>query len=199
MTTQKGTLFVFTGPSGVGKGTILKKVLPERDNVFLSVSATTREPREGEKHGVHYYFLTREEFEEKIAQGEFLEHAEFSKNYYGTPKSPIDEHLGRGEDVVLEIEVQGAMQIREKRPDATMIFVAPPSFSELERRLRGRGTEDEETVQRRLNTAKNELMQIPKFDYLIINDDLDEAKAELRAILQAQRCSTASRSFTLDD
>ena len=164
MKEQKGTLFVLTGPSGVGKGTLLSHVLPQLDSLFLSVSATTREPRPEEQDGVHYYFLSPEQFRSRIEDGAFLEHAQFSGNYYGTPSAPIDAHLSRGEDVVLEIEVQGAMQIREKRPDAAMIFVAPPDFATLEARLRGRQTEAEDAIALRLETAKHELQQIPKFD-----------------------------------
>ncbi len=195
MIKQRGTMFVLTGPSGVGKGTLLNKVLPEQRNLFLSVSATTRTPRPGEKDGISYFFLTREQFKDKIARGEFLEYAEFSGNWYGTPLGPIQKRLAQGEDVILEIEVQGAMQIREKVPEAAMIFVAPPDFSTLESRLRGRQTEDEETVQKRLDTAKWELQQIPHFDYLVENDSLEQAKAQLEMILHAERCRTTHRRF----
>lgn len=195
MKEQKGTLFVLTGPSGVGKGTLLSRVLPALDSLFLSISATTRSPRPDEQDGVHYYFLNRGQFEEKVRNGEFLEHAQFSGNYYGTPSGPIDMHLARGEDVVLEIEVQGAMQIREKRPDAAMIFVAPPDFPTLEARLRGRQTEDEAAIALRLQTAREELKQIPKFDYLVINDDLTRAEEELKAVFLAERSRTNHRTF----
>lgn len=195
MKEQKGTLFVLTGPSGVGKGTLLSNVLPQLDSLFLSVSATTREPRPGERDGVHYYFLSQEQFRSRIADGAFLEHAQFSGNYYGTPSAPIDEHLSRGEDVVLEIEVQGAMQIREKRPDAAMIFVAPPDFPTLEARLRGRQTEAEDAIALRLETAKHELQQIPKFDYVVINDELSRAEEELKAVFLAERARTLHRTF----
>lgn len=197
MKEQKGTLFVLTGPSGVGKGTLLSGVLPQLDSLFLSISATTRPPRPGEQDGVHYYFLSCEQFEEKVRNDEFLEHAQFSGNYYGTPSGPIDEHLSRGEDVVLEIEVQGAMQIREKRPDAAMVFVAPPDFETLEARLRGRQTEAEDAITLRLETAKNELKQIPKFDYVVINDHLSRAEEELKAIFLAERARTKHRLFLI--
>jgi guanylate kinase len=197
MNEQKGTLFVLTGPSGAGKGTLLSRVLPQLKSLFLSVSATTRAPRPGEEDGIHYYFLSREQFEEKVHSDEFLEHAQFSGNYYGTPSEPIDNHLCRGEDVVLEIEVQGAMQIREKRPDAVMIFVAPPDFETLEARLRGRQTEAEDAIALRLQTAKNELRQINRFDYLVINDDLNRAEEELKAVFLAERARTSRRVFSI--
>lgn len=185
---KNGKLYVFTGPSGTGKGTILSQVLKQDARLFLSVSATTRAPREGEIHGRHYYFLDKQTFEDKINNGEFLEYAQYVGNYYGTLEEPVNEQLANGNDVVLEIEVQGAMQIHEKRPDAVMIFVAPPSIEELERRLVGRGTENPEKVAARMKTAEEELKQADKFDYIIVNDDLDCAIADLLAILRAERC-----------
>ncbi len=185
---KNGKLYVFTGPSGTGKGTILSQVLKQDKRLFLSVSATTRAPREGETHGKHYYFLDKQTFEDKINKGEFLEHAQYIGNYYGTLEQPVNEQLKSGNDVVLEIEVQGAMQIHEKRPDAVMIFVAPPSIEELERRLIGRGTENAEKIAARMKTAEEELKQSDKFDYIIVNDDLDCAIADLLAILRAERC-----------
>lgn len=185
---KKGQLYVFTGPSGTGKGTILGRVLAEDCNVFLSVSATTRAPREGEQNGVHYYFLSKPEFEEKIAQDAFLEHAQYVGNYYGTLEAPVNEQLAAGRDVVLEIEVQGAMQIHQKRPDAVMVFVAPPSMEELERRLCGRGTESEDKIRGRMETARREMTYADQFDYVIVNDDLDTAVRDLLAIFTAERC-----------
>ncbi len=185
---KKGQLYVFTGPSGTGKGTILGQVLEQDKNVFLSVSATTRAPRGREQDGVHYYFLTHEAFEEKIKQGAFLEYAQYVGNYYGTLEAPVDQQLAQGRDVVLEIEVQGAMQIHNKRPDAVMVFVAPPSMDELERRLRGRGTESDEKVQGRLQTARQEMGFANRFDYIITNDRLEDAVADLLAVLAAERC-----------
>lgn len=185
---KNGKLYVFTGPSGTGKGTILSQVLKQDAILFLSVSATTRAPREGEIHGGHYYFLDKQTFEHKINNGEFLEYAQYVGNYYGTLEEPVNEQLKNGNDVILEIEVQGAMQIHEKRPDAVMIFVAPPSIEELERRLVGRGTENPEKVAARMKTAEEELKQADKFDYIIVNDDLDCAIADLLAILRAERC-----------
>ena len=185
---KNGKLYVFTGPSGTGKGTILSQVLKQDKRLFLSVSATTRAPREGEIHGGHYYFLDKQTFEDKINKGEFLEYAQYVGNYYGTLEQPVNEQLKSGNDVVLEIEVQGAMQIHEKRPDAVMIFVAPPSIEELERRLICRGTENAEKIAARMKTAEEELKQSDKFDYIIVNDDLDCAIADLLAILRAERC-----------
>ena len=172
---RKGTLYVFTGPSGAGKGTVLGRLLAEDDRLFFSISATTRAPRPGEQNGVHYYFLEKADFENRIAQGAFLEHAQYVGNYYGTLEAPVNEKLDEGFDVILEIEVQGAMQIKKKRPDAVMVFIAPPSFEELASRLRGRGTEDEAKVQKRLETAKGELEQKDKFDYVVVNDTVDRA------------------------
>lgn len=184
---RKGTLYVFTGPSGAGKGTLLSRLQEQDDRLFYSISATTRAPRPGETDGVQYYFLSKTEFEEKIAQHAFLEYACYVENYYGTLEAPVNEKLEQGFDVVLEIEVQGAMQVHEKRPDAVMVFIAPPSFEELAARLRGRGTEDEEKVLKRLETAKEELKQQDRFDYVIVNDELDRAVEELKDILAKRR------------
>ena len=181
-------LFVFTGPSGTGKGTILGKVLQAEPRLRLSVSATTRSPRAGEQDGVHYWFMDQSTFEEKIEQNAFLEYACYVGNYYGTPEQPVNDQLAAGYDVVLEIEVQGAMQIHQKRPDAVMVFVAPPSIAELENRLQGRGTEDAAKVAARLAQAQKELTYQNQFDYVIVNDVLDEAVADLRSILRAEHC-----------
>lgn len=184
---RKGTLYVFTGPSGAGKGTVLGRLLAEDDRLFFSISATTRAPRPGEQNGVHYYFLEKADFENRIAQGAFLEHAQYVGNYYGTLEASVNEKLDEGFDVILEIEVQGAMQIKKKRPDAVMVFIAPPSFEELASRLRGRGTEDEAKVQKRLETAKGELEQKDKFDYVVVNDTVDRAVDEIKGILASRR------------
>lgn len=184
---RKGTLYVFTGPSGAGKGTVLGRLVKEDDRLFFSISATTRAPRPGEQDGVHYYFLEKSDFENKIAQGAFLEHAQYVGNYYGTLEAQVNEKLEEGFDVILEIEVQGAMQIKQKRPDAVLVFIAPPSFEELAARLRGRGTEDEAKVQKRLETAKGELAQQDKFDYVVVNDTVDRAVDEIKGILASRR------------
>lgn len=187
---KKGILFVVTGPSGVGKGTVLTEVRKHKD-VYFSISATTRQPREGEQDGVHYFFLTREQFEQKIIENGFLEHAEFSGNCYGTPADPVDAHLEDGTDVLLEIEVQGSMQVHKSRPDAVRIFLAPPSYAELEKRLTGRGTETEEAVRRRLETAKQELKLAPEFDYIVVNNTVEQAVTDVLAIMQAESCRAA--------
>ncbi|MGE4549644.1 MAG: guanylate kinase [Intestinibacillus sp.] len=184
----KGTLYIFTGPSGTGKGTLLSRVLAHDDKLFLSVSATTRAPRSGEKNGVHYFFLTQREFDRRVSAGEFLEYAHYVGHSYGTLEAPVQEKLDAGYDVVLEIEVQGAMAVHRKRPDAVMIFVAPPSFEELKARLRGRGTECEEDLEARLETARQELTHQAEFDYLVVNDDLEKAKRDLASIFIAERC-----------
>lgn len=184
---RKGTLYVFTGPSGAGKGTLLSRLCAEDDRIFYSISATTRAPRPGETDGEHYYFLAKADFERKIEQNAFLEYAKYVDNYYGTLEAPVEQKLAAGFDVILEIEVQGAMQVKEKRPDAVMVFIAPPSFEELARRLRDRGTEDEEKVQKRLETAKKELESMNLFDHVVMNDEIERAVRELHDILDARR------------
>lgn len=168
-----GRLFVVSGPSGVGKGTVLSRLLSACPNLWKSVSATTRAPREGEVDGVDYYFVERKDFERTAAGGGFLEWAEYSGNLYGTPVASVRKHLEAGENVVLEIEVQGAMQVRRSAPDAELVFVAPPSLEELERRLRGRGTEDEEAVRARMEAARMELSHEMEYDTVFVNDDIE--------------------------
>ena len=181
---KKGTLFVFSGPSGVGKGTLNAMLFAEfGDQIAFSVSATTRAPREGEIDGKHYFFISRQEFENRIANNEFLEYAQFAGNCYGTPKPYVLSLLEQGKNVLLEIEVQGAMQVMERMPECVSIFVLPPSFEELERRLRGRGTESEEKVRARLETARGEIAYAPRYQYQIVNgEDVDAAYQQLRGI-----------------
>ena len=184
---KKGQLIVVSGPSGVGKGTVLKEYLNSRDGIAYSVSATTRQPRPGEENGIHYYFLSREEFERTAAEGGMLEYASYNGNYYGTPKAPVEQQRNQGNDVVLEIEVQGALQVKKSCPDALLIFVAPPSFEELKNRLTGRQTEDAKTVENRLNIARQELMCAGEYDYIIVNDTVEQAVRRLEQIISANR------------
>ncbi len=184
---HKGRLYVFTGPSGAGKGTVLHRLLDEVPGLSLSVSATTRVPRPGEQDGVHYYFISKQAFEQKIAENAFLEYAEYVDNYYGTPERPVEEQLAAGRDVILEIEVQGAMQVHRKRPDAVMVFLAPPSLEELDARLHGRGTESEEKIRQRLETARRELEYQRNFAHIVVNDTVDHAVALLKALILHNR------------
>ena len=189
---KKGTLFVFSGPSGVGKGTLNARLFAEfGDQIAFSVSATTRAPREGEIDGKHYFFISRQEFENRIANNDFLEYAQFAGNFYGTPKPYVLSLLEQGKNVLLEIEVQGAMQVMARMPECVSIFVLPPSFEELERRLRGRGTESEEKVRARLETARGEIAYAPRYQYQIVNgEDVDAAYQQLRGIYlkETQQC-----------
>ena len=184
---EKGLLIVFSGPSGVGKDTLLKRLLERYPNIRLSVSATTRSPRSGEENGKDYFFMSRERFQELLTQDKMLEHAEYCGNYYGTPSEPIENWLSEGKDVILEIEVQGGAQVLQKRPECVSIFVLPPSIEVLEKRLRSRGTEDEETIQKRLGAAKEEIAKVYQYGYAVVNDDLDEAADEIAAILRAEK------------
>lgn len=189
---SKGQLIILSGPSGVGKSTIVKAVTEKYPNLHFSVSATTREIRPDETDGVSYYFVTRERFEEMLRQDELLEHAEYVGNCYGTPAKPIDEALKMGYDILLDIEVQGAMQIKAKRPDAVSVFVAAPSFAELERRLTERGDTAPDKVRRRIETAHIEYKAAPQYDYLIVSETgkVEEAADNLLAIIRAARCRT---------
>ncbi len=194
---EKGKTFIISGPSGVGKSTILHKLFERRKNLYFSVSATTRAPRAGERDGVHYHFSTVEEFRAQIEQGAFLEYAEFVGNYYGTPRRYVDEAMERGEDVILDIELQGADQVHAIRPETVRIFILPPSVAELERRLTDRGTESAEKVQGRLARAREELKSVHTYDYIVINDDVEHAVSELDAIMTAEHCRAADRAALL--
>jgi guanylate kinase len=178
-------VFVITGPSGVGKGTLIKKLLERVPDLALSVSATTRQPREGEEHGRDYHFLTEDQFKERRDAGDFLEFASYSGNHYGTLNSELQRCLDKGRSVVLEIEVQGATQVRAAKPDSVQIFIAPPDPAVLRERLRGRGTDSPEAIDKRLQVAEQELGAQDDFDFLIVNDDLDKASDELESIVRA--------------
>lgn len=189
---MRGKTFIISGPSGVGKSTVLKQLLQRRD-MYFSVSATTRAPREGEVDGVHYHFVDTDAFRRMIAEEALLEHAEYVGNYYGTPKRYVDEAMEQGRDVILDIEVQGALQVCAKRPETVRIFIAPPSWEELERRLTERGTDTPEKIQGRLQRAKIEMETAADYDYFVINDDVAHAVAELDAIMCAEHCRPAER------
>jgi guanylate kinase len=184
MADSRGRLTVITGPSGVGKGTLVKRLLESQPEIWLSVSATTRAPREGEVDGQSYFFHSREAFDALVATGGLLEWAEFAGNCYGTPRKPVQDQLDQGRAVLLEIELEGARQVRRSFPEGVQIFLAPPSFEELERRIRGRGTDAEEAIQRRLQRAEEELRAQGEFDAVVINDDLDTALEALEQLMQ---------------
>lgn len=190
--TEKGILLIVSGPAGTGKGTVVKKVVDSSESFALSVSATTRAPRVNEVNGVQYHFLTREAFEEKIANGDMLEYAEYVGNYYGTPKDRVVELLDQGINVILEIEVVGAMKVKALMPDAVTVLLLPPDFEILEARLRGRGTNTEEDIQRRLAKAREEVARYAEYDYVVINqtDGADEAAREIISIVQAEKNRT---------
>ena len=185
---KKGQLIILSGPSGSGKGTVLKELMQADENLRLSVSATTRAPREGEEDGKAYYFLTRDRFQNLIDSDGMIEYAEYCGNYYGTPKAPVDQWLEEGKDVILEIEVQGAAKVRNKRPDAISIFIMPPSYEVLRKRLIRRGTEEADVVAKRLRTAQEEIQLAPLYDYIVVNDALEDAVEDVRCILKAQKC-----------
>jgi guanylate kinase len=182
-----GTLFVVAAPSGAGKSTLVNALLEREPAISLSVSHTTRPPRVGETYGRHYYFVERAEFEREIAEGVFLEHAEVHGNLYGTSRTTVQKLLEQGRDVLLEIDWQGAEQIRRSKPDCVSVFILPPSRAELERRLRGRGSDSAEVIERRLRNSRGEIAHAHEFDYILVNDAFDEALADLQAIVRAVR------------
>lgn len=184
---NQGSLVVVSGFSGAGKGTVMKALISKYDNYALSVSATTRAPREGEADGREYFFKTREAFEGMIERDELIEYARYVDNYYGTPKEYVCSNIQAGKDVLLEIESQGALQVKEKFPETILVFLTPPSAEELKRRLIGRGTEDMDTIWARLKRAGEEAEDIPKYDYIIVNDTVDRCVEELHALIQSQR------------
>ncbi len=196
---RKGRLIVISGPSGVGKGTVVKTLMDRDPRVRLSVSATTRPMRPSETEGVQYHFVSHEEFERMIAADAFLEHAQYVGNRYGTPEKAVDEMLQQGFDVVLEIEVQGGLQVMKRRPDAITIFIAAPSFEELARRLRGRGDTDEEKVQMRLQQARMEYLVAPQYQYIVVNDDLEDAVDDVQSILRSAELKSENQQHLVKE
>ena len=196
---SKGKLLVLSGPSGVGKGTVLGELMKRRSDMCFSVSATTRQPREGEVDGVNYFFVTKERFEEMIRNNELLEYAQFVSNSYGTPRAYVEQQLERGMNVILDIEVQGARNIVNMIPDAVSVYMIPPSYEELEKRLRGRGTETEDQIQGRLQTAINEARAADFYRYIIVNDNLETAVNELDAIMTAEKIGYDNRKNILKE
>ena len=193
MKKQKGILIVLSGPSGVGKSTVISELLSQRKDIYFSVSYTTRTPREGEVDGVNYNFVSRDEFERMIRDGELLEHAEYVNNYYGTSMKVIRDHLDQGTDVLLDIEVQGAANVKAQCPEAVLIFILPPSMEELEKRLQNRNTDAEDVIRQRLTRAREECAEIEKYDYVVVNNSVIDAVGEILAILTSEGCRVRNR------
>lgn len=190
---HKGILIIISGFSGAGKGTLVKKLLQTYDNYALSISMTTRQPREGERDGVEYFFRNKEQFEQTIAEDGLIEYACYCGNYYGTPKAYVEEQLAAGKDVILEIEIQGALKVKEQFPESLLLFVTPPSAAELERRLVGRGTESQEVINKRLARASEESEGIEAYDYIVVNDNLDVCVEEVHRLVDAARRAPVRR------
>lgn len=188
MVKSRGLLIVISGPSGAGKGTICKSFLERNNNVVLSVSATTRSPRNGEVEGVNYYFMSKEEFKVKIEADDFLEYAEVYDNYYGTPKSNVEEVLESGKDVILEIDIQGALKVKENTQEGVFIFILPPSMEELKQRIINRGSETKESLMKRFKSAYKEINFVSKYNYAVVNDEVELAVQKLEAIIAAEKC-----------
>jgi len=196
---MSGKLIVISGPSGVGKSTVMRKLMEDCDNLRFSVSATTRPIRPGEVDGVNYYFVSKEQFEDMIQKEELLEYANYVGNYYGTPEKQLNEKLEAGYDILLDIEVQGAMNVRARRQDAVLIFLLAPSFTELARRLNGRGDTPPDKIAQRLERARWEYSQAPNYDYFVVNDSVEHAVEELRAIITAEKCKANDRMHYLKE
>ncbi len=196
---DKGILIILSGFAGSGKGTIVREVLQKYDNYALSVSATTRAPREGEVEGVHYFFKTEEQFKEMIAQGELLEYANYVGNYYGTPRAYVKEQLANGKNVILEIETEGALNIKREYPDAVLVFVMPPSVEEIHNRLKNRGTETDEVIDKRMRKSGLEMSVVDRYDYLMINDVLEESVELFNAIVESQHMAVSRNRDYIND
>lgn len=196
---SRGILIVVSGPSGTGKGTICQELLRSYSNLNYSISATTRMPRTGEKNGLHYWFLERQEFQRMIDNDEFLEWAEVYGNYYGTPRRSIEKMLECGEDVILEIDTQGAMQVKDKCPEGVFIYILPPSLDELAQRIYKRGTDSLEVIKKRLSCAQGEIHCALKYHYVIVNDDLEAAVQKAKSIIQAEKCRMGRNTGLIDD
>lgn len=196
---KKGLLIILSGASGTGKGTVCKKILADMPEIFFSISATTRQPRPGETDGKEYFFISEEEFKNWIAEDKFLEYAEVYGNFYGTPLHKIEERLNQGKNVLLEIDTQGALNVMKKCPDGIFIFLLPPSLEELKNRIKNRGTETLENLERRFNSAKSEISLGEKYQYAVINDSVDEAVKKIKAIILAESCSVSRNKKFFDD
>jgi guanylate kinase len=196
---QKGVLIVVSGFSGAGKGTLMKKLLETHENYALSISMTTRTPRPGEENGRHYFFVNQDEFEQNIANDGLIEYAQYCGNYYGTPRAYVEKCLQEGKDVILEIEIQGALKVKKKFPDAVLLFVTPPSAGELRNRLIGRGTETKEVIDKRLSRAVEEAQGIENYDYIVINDELERCVEDIHAIVTAVHCQAGQSISKIEE
>lgn len=196
---SKGNVFVISGPSGSGKDTILKEVLKKRSDIFFSISSITRDMRDGEVEGEKYHFISRKDFEEGLANDAFLEYNMYLENYYGTPKAPIEQHIAKGDDVLIECDVNGASAIREKLPEVISVFIMPPSFEVLKKRLSGRGTETTEQIEGRLNAALDEIRRAVEYDFIVVNDDLDDAVNDFITVMRNQKLTLKNQKQLIDE